>query len=63
MSETEYKTMRVPVASWEKAQQARGEDETWGEYLERCADARRVEMTEDEIRAIVREMVVAEALR
>jgi len=60
---TEWKTMRVPEEAWEQAQQARGDGETWGEYLRRCADERRVEMTEDEVRELVREMVVGEALR
>lgn len=59
----EYKTLRVPAESWEKAQRARGEKETWGEYLERCAEEPKVEMSEAEIREIVREMVVADALR
>lgn len=59
---TEWKTMRVPADAWEAAQEARGEDETWGEYLRRCADHRRVEMSEDEVRALVRELVVREAL-
>lgn len=35
---TEYKTMRVPVAAWESARDAKRESETWGEYLQRCAD-------------------------
>jgi len=60
---TEWKTMRVPEDAWEVAQEARGGGETWGEYLRRCADQRRVEMTDDEVRELVREMVVAEALR
>ena len=60
---TEYKTMRVPVGAWEQAQAARGDGETWGEYLRRCADARRVEMSEVEVRELVREEVAAEALR
>lgn len=60
---TDWKTMRVPEGAWEVAQEARGDNETWGEYLRRCADARRVEMSEDEVREVVRETVVAEALR
>lgn len=60
---TEYKTMRVPAEAWETAQKARGDGETWGEYLRRCADEPRVELSEDEVRELVREMVVAEALR
>jgi len=54
---TEWKTMRVPEAAWESAQAARGDGETWGEYLRRCADAPRVEMTEDEVRSVVRDLV------
>jgi len=59
----EYKTMRVPAPAWEAAAEAKGDDETWGEYLRRCADEPRVEMSEAEVRAMVREMVVREALR
>jgi len=59
---TDWKTMRVPEDAWEQAQDARGPDETWGEYLRRCADAPRVEMSEGEVRELVREMVVVEAL-
>jgi hypothetical protein len=58
----EWKTMRVPEDDWEAAQAARGDDETWGEYLRRCADAPRVEMSEDEVRAVVRELVDDAAL-
>jgi hypothetical protein len=36
---TEYKTLRVPVDAYEQAQAARQEhDDTWGEYLRRCAE-------------------------
>jgi len=59
---TEWKTMRVPEAAWESAQAARGDGETWGEYLRRCADAPRVEMTEDEVRSVVRDLVDDDAL-
>lgn len=59
---TEWKTMRVPVPAWEAAQEARAEDETWGQYLRRCADEPRVEMTEQEVRALIRDVVDEEAL-
>lgn len=59
----EYKTMRVPVPAWEAAREAKGENETWGEYLLRCAENPRVEMSEDELREVIREMVVDDALR
>lgn len=59
----EYKTMRVPAPAWEAAKEAKGENETWGEYLYRCADNPRVEMSEDELREIIREMVADDALR
>jgi hypothetical protein len=35
---TDYKTMRVPEDAWQDAKGAKGENETWGEYLRRCAD-------------------------
>jgi len=35
---TDYKTMRVPEAAHEAASNAKREDETWGEYLRRCAE-------------------------
>jgi hypothetical protein len=64
---TEYKTMRVPEDAWEQAREAKASDETWGEYLLRCADESRVEIPEDELdrrmRNTVRELVVDEALR
>lgn len=63
----EYKTMRVPKDAWEVAQEARGENETWGEYLRRSADEQRIELSEAELRAIVRDevrdLVLSEALR
>jgi hypothetical protein len=66
MTDTKYTTMRVPKSSWELAAAAKGDNETWGEYLERCANARRVEMTEDEVRRLIREelrdSVIDEAL-
>lgn len=34
----DYKTMRVPEAAWEAARDAKQDGETWGEYLQRCAD-------------------------
>lgn len=33
-----YKTMRVPEDAWEDAKDALKDDETWGEYLRRCAE-------------------------
>ena len=35
---TEYKTLRVPEEAYELAQDAKQDDETWGEYLRRCSD-------------------------
>jgi len=35
---TEYKTMRVPQEAWEQANDAKQDNETWGEYLQRCAE-------------------------
>lgn len=35
---TDYKTMRVPREAWEDAKAAKGDEETWGEYLRRCGD-------------------------
>lgn len=64
---TEYKTMRVPADAWEVANAARGEDETWGEYLRRCADEPILQMSEADVEDIVdrriAEKVVDEALR
>ena len=34
---TEYKTMRVPKDAWETAQESKRENETWGEFLQRCS--------------------------
>lgn len=50
----EYKTMRVREDAWEAANEARGDNETWSDYLLRCADEPRVEMSEDELRDLVR---------
>lgn len=64
---TEWKTMRVPKDAWEAANEARGDTETWGEYLRRCADEPRIEMSEDELRVLIRDevhdLVIDEALR
>lgn len=35
---TEYKTLRVPVEAWHDAHQAKKDNETWGEYLQRCSE-------------------------
>lgn len=51
---TEYKTMRVPVDAWNAAQEARKDNETWGDYLRRCADEPTLNMSEDEVRRIAR---------
>lgn len=64
---TDWKTMCVPKDAWEAANEARGDNETWGEYLRRCADESRVEMSEDELRVLIRDevhdLVIDEALR
>ena len=64
---TDWKTMRVPKDAWEAANEARGDNETWGEYLRRCADEPRIEMSEDELRVLIRDevhdLVIDEALR
>lgn len=63
----DYKTMRVPEDAWQIAQDARGEGETWGDYLVRCADEPRVEMSEAELRRVIRselqQNVIEDALR
>lgn len=53
----DYKTMRVREDAWEVAQEARGENETWSEYLLRCAEEPRIEMSEDELRTLVRKEI------
>lgn len=35
----DYTTLRVPQAELDAARDAKKDDETWGEYLLRCADA------------------------
>jgi hypothetical protein len=35
----DYATLRVPEKELNEARQAKRDDETWGEYLLRCADA------------------------
>lgn len=63
---TEYKTMRVPVEDWQEAREAKAEKETWGEYLQRCADEPILRMTEEDIIRIVddriQDLVVEEAI-
>jgi hypothetical protein len=56
---SDYKTMRVPEEAWKVAKEAKGEDETWGEYLRRCADSPRVHMSEEDVRQIVRDELEA----
>lgn len=62
----EYKTMRVREDAWKAANKALGDNETWSDYLLRCAEEPRVEMSEDELRDLVqneiREMVDDDAL-
>lgn len=64
---TKWKTMRVPEDAWEAANKAKGTNETWGEYLLRCAEEPRVEMSEEEVRALihdeVHDLVIERALR
>lgn len=64
---TEWKTLRVPEWAYDEAQEARGENETWGDYLVRCSNEPRIEMSEAELEEIIREriedMVVDQALR
>ena len=35
---TEYKTMRVPEDDWKAAKESKRENETWGEFLQRCSN-------------------------
>lgn len=35
---TDYKTMRVPADAHEVAKASKRDDETWGDFLRRCAD-------------------------
>lgn len=37
---TEYKTLRVPEESYHAAKDAKHDDETWGEFLQRCSETR-----------------------
>jgi hypothetical protein len=67
MSDTEWTTFRVRKSDKEIAAKAKGDDETWSEYVLRCAEQPRVELSEAEIREIVRdeigEKVIDEARR
>jgi hypothetical protein len=54
---TEYKTLRVPKDAYEKAQEARQEyDDTWGEYLRRCAENPPVEVTVVDSQAVTEDL-------
>jgi len=33
-----YKTMRVPEEDWKVAKAAKKDEETWGDYLQRCGE-------------------------
>lgn len=33
-----YKTMRVPEKDWKVAKEAKKDEETWGNYLQRCGE-------------------------
>lgn len=35
---TDYKTMRVPAEAWEQAREDKHDEETWGEFLQRCSN-------------------------
>lgn len=58
----EYKTMRVPEDAWEIANAARGENETWGEYLRRCADEPILRMSESDVEAIIDRRIDAKVI-
>lgn len=51
----DYKTIRVSAEAWEVANDAKHDGETWGEYVRRCAEERRVLMSEQQVRNIVRD--------
>lgn len=53
----ELKTIRVPKSAYETAKESKGKKETWADYLRRCADEPVVEMSESDIRQIVREEI------
>lgn len=53
---TDYETIRAPAEAVKAARAEKREDETWGDFLQRCADAEPVvEMTESDVRRIVRD--------
>jgi hypothetical protein len=35
---TDWKTMRVPAEAWERANEAKRDEETWGDFLQRCSN-------------------------
>lgn len=63
----EWKNMRVKTDAWKAAREAKGEDETWSAFIRRCAESPRLQMSETELRAIIREeidnRVVDQAIR
>ena len=64
---TEYTSIRVPIEAREIAQEAKHENETWADYIKRCAEEPKALMTEEDIEHIaamkIQNMVVEEALR
>jgi len=68
----EYKTLRVPEPDYEEARESKDDEETWGEFLQRCSEnppetkeyvdaTRGVQLEATEYEKIARE--VAEQLR
>ena len=37
---TEYKTLRIPAEAYQEARDSKKDSETWGEFIQRCADTR-----------------------
>jgi len=37
---TDYKTLRIPAEAYQEARNSKKDSETWGEFIQRCADTR-----------------------
>lgn len=62
MTETEWKTLRVPKDAYEEAKAQKEEhNRTWGEQIVRGHDPE--QLTKEDVERIIRRLVVGDALR
>jgi len=59
----DWRTIKVPEMDYVEAREAKRDNESWGDYVRRCANESTVTMNEEDIREIVREEIEAASTR